>query len=211
MDDINTTYWPIWQRNRLNWLLRHFGRSFFKGKSVLELGPMNGFFGAAMCRLGAQLTGLEGRQENISVIRREFPDYADLRLFDLDTDTWPHGKYDIIINFGVLYHLEHHHKRFLINCINNCQYMFLESVVFDSPHDEFYWRDEAGPDQSLSGRAGTPSTLCVENILRFAGASFERFDDPRLNAGHHYDWVGKNDRSFDQCARRFWITLTPGR
>ena len=204
-DDVKTDYLPGWQRNRLNWLLNHYGHEFFAGKSILELGPMNGFFGVCMNRLGARVTGLEGRSSNISYIQSIFPEYTDLRQFNLDTDEWPHGRFDIIIKFGVLYHLEHHHRPFLTNCVKNCDLMFLESVIFDSPNDEFYWRYEEGPDQSLSNYARTPSTVCVENILRSAGASFERFDDPSLNWGHHYDWVAKNDRSYDTVARRFWI------
>lgn len=200
-----TDYWPGWQRNRLNFILNHFSPAFFNGKTVLELGPYNGFFGASLIEFGANVVGIEGRHENIQRIKAQNPIYQTIIQHDLDSPLWPHGQFDVIINFGVLYHLRRFHTEFLQNCVCNCKLMFLESVIFDSPSPELYMRFEEGPDQSLSGAAGTPSASFVENILQETGAEFQRYDDPRLNAGHHYDWIAKNDRTFDHIARRFWI------
>ena len=74
--------------------------------------------------------------------------FLNVEQADLDTDIWKWGKWDIIINFGLYYHLEKYHKEHLINCINNCDLMFFETVVFDSKNPEIFINKEKGKDQS---------------------------------------------------------------
>lgn len=201
-----TQYHPEWQTNRINFILNLYDPEFFKGKKILELGSYNGYIGNYFAEvLGSDVTSVEGRSENVDMIKNDYP-LLDAKCFNLDTTEWPFEKYDIIINFGLYYHLEKHHKEHLINCIKNCDLMFFETVVHDSFESEIYFRSESGPDQSLSNIGGHPTTSYIENILKENGCIFKKYCDGKLNGGEHrYNWEDKNTKISDDHARRFWV------
>lgn len=200
-----TTYHPDWQVNRINFILSKYPTDFFKGKRILELGAYNGYIGAYFSALGAEVHCVEGRPENVENIKRDYPNVT-AEVGNLDTPEWKWGHYDIIINFGLYYHLENFHKEHLTNCINNCDLMFFESVIFDTSKPEIYFRVESGDDQSLGETGGTPSTSYVENIFNEANVNYTKYTDASLNNYQHkYDWPDIGLRIFNQFHRRFWI------
>lgn len=202
---MTTNYHPSWQTNRVDFILEHYPADFFKGKRVLELAPYNGYIGYRFSLMGAQVHCIEGRQANVDNIRRTFPALS-VEQADLDRPDWPWGKWDIIINFGLYYHLQNYHREHMVNCLQNCNLMFFETVVYDSSEPELFVRSESGDDQSLTDVGGNPSTSYVENILRENGATFTKYSTPKLNGnGHHYDWKDTNSKVLDPMARRFWI------
>jgi predicted RNA methylase len=200
-----TIYHPDWQVNRINFILSKYPADFFKGKRILELGAYNGYIGAYFSALGAEVHCVEGRQENVDRIKKDYPNVT-VECADLDTSFWNFGKWDIIINFGLVYHLEKFHKEHLINCINNCDLMFFESVIYDSFKPEIYFRNEAGDDQSLTNMGGTPSTSYIENIFNEVGVNYTKYSDSSLNNWEHkYNWPDTGFKMFNQFWRRFWI------
>jgi hypothetical protein len=81
----------------------------------------------------------------------------------------------------------------------------METVVYDS-NDDFYFRNEDGLDQSLSGRGGIPSRKYIENIFKEYNINYELHNNIELNAdGHVYDWVDENNNTTTGGNRRFWI------
>lgn len=206
MENIKETqYHANWQKNRINFILSKYPKDYFKGKRILELGAFNGYIGAYFQQLGAVVHCVEGRPENVEQIKIDYPNVT-VECANLDTPEWLWGNWDIIINFGLCYHLENHHKQHLINCVEHCGLMFFESVIFDSNEAEIHYRNESGIDQSLGFSGGTPSTSFVENAFSERNTIFRKFSDPVLNGDlHHYDWVDKNSKVLDQYARRFWI------
>ena len=202
---VETNYHREWQNNRMDFILSKYPEDFFKGKKILELGSHNGFFGESFRKLGADVLSVEGRAENVTNISLIFPDLK-IQCSDLDTDVWEFGYWDIIINFGLFYHLENHHEKHLENCLNNCDLLFFESVIYDSYEDEIYFKHEGGGDQSLSTMGGTPSTSYVENIFKKLNLSYEKYSLASLNGNsHHYDWEDTGLKKFDLWSRRFWI------
>ena len=200
-----TSYHPDWQVNRINFILSKYPADFFKGKRILELGAYNGYIGAYFSALGAEVHCVEGRHENVDNIKKDYPNVT-VECADLDTSFWNFGKWDIIINFGLVYHLEKFHKEHLINCINNCDLMFFESVIYDSFKPELYFRNENGDDQSLTNKGGTPSTSYVENIFKESGKDYTKYSDLSLNNWEHkYNWPNTGFKVFNQFWRRFWI------
>jgi hypothetical protein len=201
-----TTYHADWQKNRINFILSKYPKEFFKGKRILEVGAYNGYIGAYFNALGAAVHCLEGRTENVVNIMNDYPNIT-AEVANLDTDEWVWGKWDIIINFGLYYHLEKFHKEHLQNCISNCDLMFFETVIYDSNDSEIYFRTEQGDDQSLTTIGGTPSTSYVENILKENAVTYKKYTDPFLNNYQHkYDWPDTGVKVFNQFHRRFWIT-----
>jgi hypothetical protein len=200
-----TAYWPDWQKNRIKFILSKYSEEFFKDKTILELGAHNGYIGAYFESLGSKVHCVEGRQINVDRIKKDYPQLS-VELANLDTNEWKWGKWDIIINFGLYYHLEHFHKEHLENCINNCDLMFFESVIFDSDDSEIYFRNEHGNTQSLTDIGGSPSTSYVEDIFSDKNVKYTKYSDSSLNGhDHHYNWIGANSKKLDQFARRFWI------
>lgn len=198
-------YHPDWQVNRINFILSKYPKEFFEGKRILELGACNGYISAYFKSIGADVFVVEGRQENVEKIKEYYPE-LNVEQYNLDTNEWKWGKWDIIINFGLYYHLEKFHKEHLENCINNCDLMFFETVVYDSVESGLYFRYEEGYDQSLSNNGGTPSTLYVENIFNENNKNYEKFKDTSLNVYQHfYDWEDTGNNIFHQNQRRFWI------
>jgi 2-polyprenyl-3-methyl-5-hydroxy-6-metoxy-1,4-benzoquinol methylase len=204
-----SNYWPSWQNNRINYILKLYGNEFFEGKKILELGSFNGYIGAYFQSLGADVHCVDGREENVINIKTDYPQLT-ASCKDLDSPNWDLGRYDIIINFGLYYHLEKFHKEHLINCINNCDLMFFETVIYDSVDTEIYFRDEIGNDQSLSTIGGTPSTSFIETIFEEKNVVYEKITNPELNDGtHKYNWIEVNSKELDGFARRFWVvTMT---
>lgn len=185
-----------------------YNASYFANKKILELGSHNGYIGEYFRLLGADVTSVEGRQSNVSSINQNYPN-LNVVCSDLDVTDWKFGNYDIIINFGLFYHLEKHHIQHLTNCIKNCNLMFFESVIYDSYEPEIHFRKESGIDQSLSDTGGTPSTSFVENIFKKNHCNFEKFSNKELNGNcHHYDWIDNNTKHLDIYARRFWVVYT---
>jgi hypothetical protein len=205
-----TNYHANWQKNRINYILSKYPKEFFRGKRILELGAFNGYIGSFFAHLGAEVHCVEGRPENVEEITKNYPNVT-AEVGNLDTPEWVWGKWDIIINFGLYYHLENYHKEHLENCIENCNLMFFETVIFDSDEAVIHYRDEAGLDQSLGMTGGTPSTSYVEDILNSCNVLFKKYSDTTLNGDlHHYDWVDRNSRVLDRYARRFWIVVKLG-
>ncbi len=167
-----TTYHADWQINRINFILSKYPKEFFKGKRILEVGAYNGYIGAYFNALGAEVHCLEGRVENVVNIKNDYPQIT-AEVANLDSPDWNWGHWDIIINFGLYYHLEKFHKEHLQNCINNCDLMYFETVIYDSSESEIYFRNEVGDDQSLTYIGGTPSTSYVENILKETNVQYK--------------------------------------
>jgi 2-polyprenyl-3-methyl-5-hydroxy-6-metoxy-1,4-benzoquinol methylase len=202
---IDTFYYAEWQQNRINFILSKYSEKFFIGKRVLELGAYNGYIGARLALMGAEVHCIEGRPENVANIKNDYPQLT-VEVANLDSSEWKWGKWDIIINFGLYYHLENYHKEHLKNCINNCDLMFFESVIYDSDASEIHFREETGDDQSLTSMGGIPSTSYVEEIFKINNKNYEIFKNKELNGNlHHYDWNDANTKKLDVFARRFWI------
>jgi len=202
----DTKYHPDWQKNRIKFIIDIFGKEFFKGKKILELGPFNGYIGNYFTDLGSEVYMVEGRVENVDNIKKDYPKIKSVIVSDLDTDKWEWGKFDIIINFGLVYHLEKYHVEHIENCINNCDFLFLESVIFDSNDSELHFRDEVGADQSLSNKSGTPSTSYIENIFNNFDVKYTKYSDPKLNGnGHTYNWNDNNTKKYYYKNRILWI------
>jgi hypothetical protein len=203
-----SSYHSEWQSKRINFILSKYPKDFFVGKKILELGSFNGYIGAYFQSIGADVYSLEGREENVNNIKRDYPELK-VECTNLDTSEWKWGHYDIIINFGLYYHLEKFHREHLINCINNCDLMFFETVVYDSNKSEIYFRSEPNDkfaDQSLSEIGGTPSTKFIEDIFDYKNTIYKKYTNSELNSQLHvYDWHDKGTDYYNQYYRRFWI------
>jgi SAM-dependent methyltransferase len=200
-----------WRTTRINKILEIYGIDYFAGKKILECGAGHAEIGAFLAELGAEVTCLEGRAKNIIVARlkhRRLPRIA-IQQFDLEKDFSQFGRFDLIINFGLLYHLPDVDAH-LACCFRMADDILLETVVCDStdPYKIVVYPERKDViEEALHGTGCRPSPFYVERLAREAGFEAQRFFTADLNVGNQfvYDWVHKNDGDparWDK--RRFW-------
>jgi SAM-dependent methyltransferase len=197
-----------WRRTRITKVENLFGKDFFRGKKILELGCAMGHTGRHFEELGAIVTFAEGRQDIVNTIEKLNP---ESKIIQLDQeDEWDLGeKFDIIIHWGVLYHLDHW-KEDLACAVKHSDLIFLESEVVDSDDPDMVVKanEHKGIDQALneSSVGSRPSPAAIEKHLTELGMTFTRYDDADLDASfHQYSWEARNTGHTKDGQRRFWI------
>lgn len=198
-----------WQLNRVLFLINLMGRDFFQGKKMLELGSYQGGITQMFHNLGANITGVEGSKKNLGFAKNKYPHLTFIEG-DCDDTTWRYDeKYDIIIHWGLLYHLKTP-KESILNCIAHCDILCLETLVVDSNLQTCELVDEDNinlSDQALNGKGSRFSASYIEQILTDAGTRWTRYDNESLDSKYHppYSAIEKNTGA---TYRRFWVVHT---
>jgi SAM-dependent methyltransferase len=201
-----------WRIVRINKVLEILGIEFFKGKKVLELGCGHGDIGAFFASLGSNVVGLDGRAQNVNYAKMKHRDVAgfECHQFNLEEDFSELGQFDLIIHFGLLYHLRNIEKH-LKCCFSLANDMILETVVCDSldPYRIQFCEERIHVnEEALSGIGSRPSPFYVERIARENGFESIRYFSQDLNIGDQfvYDWPHNDDDSLGAAwrLRRFW-------
>lgn len=200
-------HYTIWQEKRVTAVVEHFTPQWFGGKKLLELGCGYGDIGQYFTIMGADVTFSDARDEHLDHIRSLGRGHKTV-LANLERE-WPfEGRFDLIIHFGVLYHLNDYAFS-LRKAMASADYMVLETIVADAEgEDEVYYveEDAKGFDTAFEGRAARFSAANLEKIMREAGARFERVTDRRLNSTiHQYDWHVTGRKIGTGGLRRFWF------
>jgi len=194
-----------WRETRITKLVKILGKDWFPGKAVLELGAAYGHIGNRMLELGcSEVICAEGRLEHIEQMKQMHPKVTPLHL-DLDT-TWDLGRqFDLIIHWGVMYHLNNW-KENLACVIAHSPIVCLETEVSATIDPMFDLKvGEMGFDQALNGIGSRPSPAHVEATIIENGATYERYDHSDINFVFHvYDW-DSNDGTWAHGRRRFWM------
>lgn len=154
---------------RLMNLFAHVDLDEWRGMRVLEVGAGPGRLGDAFVKLGFDVTSSDGRPEHVDRLKARG---RHAIVLDLDREPLDQaGQFDLILAFGVLYHLAW--PDFFLRGCQGAKVLLLETAVCDSVppvlqkvRESGGWR---GQDQSLS-RVGTrPSPSWVEKSCRTAG------------------------------------------
>tara|TARA_B100000131_G_scaffold316994_1_gene358151 strand:+ start:264 stop:1352 length:1089 start_codon:yes stop_codon:yes gene_type:complete len=207
--DFTEGSYPLWRKNRIKKLIEIVGgEDWFKGKSVLELACGFGHIGAELKKLGADVTFAEGRTEYAEYIKEQAED-STIIFIDQDKPWELDTTFDLIIHWGVLYHLTNW-ERDLTTALKFGKQVCLETEVLDSPDDHAVTqRSEVGWDQAMHGMGTFPSAAYVERILAENGASFVRYDDEELDSDYHkYSWqpsTSDDPAEYKKGLRRFWM------
>lgn len=211
----NHNHYVDWRNARINKIEKIFGADFFRGKDILEVGAGKGVIGKYLHdQWGANVTFTEGRAELVEYIRQTNPG-ANVYQINHEQPWELAEKFDIIIHWGLLYHLFRWRKDLLRikSHLREGGILFLESEVFDSDLDQEFNvnEDKQIDDQSLIGVGTRASALAIENELSKIGFTFKRYDDADLSdANHRYDWELKNTKCLHSSygLRRFWVCYT---
>ena len=193
-----------WRNSRISTIKKYISPDYFKSKTLLELGCGYADIGNTFYELGAIVTSGDARIEHLDIVKIKYPHIKRLHI-DCDNDDIKE-KYDIILHWGLLYHLNEIEIH-LEKISKKCDILLLETEVSDSDNKEFYIPiDENGYDQAFNGKGVRPSPYYVENILEKNGFQFKLIKDPMLNSYFHcYDWDISNSKTCRAGLRRFWI------
>lgn len=205
------------EMKRITKILDIYGVEYFRGKSVVELGAGHGNVGAFLAELGAEVLYVDGRRENMNIAmlkHRSVPSIS-FTTRDLDGDFSNIGRFDLVIDFGLVYHLRNI-KEHVEACFAISDDILLESVVCDSLDESrilFLDEDSEIYLNSLSGTGTRPSAGYLERLAREHSFAVSRYFDADLNAGKNvYDWEAGGTQGFkdDLMLRRFWRLTRAG-
>jgi predicted TPR repeat methyltransferase len=197
-------HYDDWIKSRMNGIHKYISPGYFKEKTLLELGCGYAHIGNRFYEMGANVTSSDARMESLNVANEKYPHIKTLRI-DSDKDSISE-KYDIIVHWGLLYHLneiENHIEK----VSQKCDVLLLETEVSDSDDNTFFIpTSEYGYDQAYNCRGIRPSPSYVERVLEKNGFQFKLIKDNILNSSfHHYDWDINNTNTWRHGLRRFWI------
>ena len=196
-----------WRKSRIEKLISILGESWFNGKTILELGCGYGDIGRELQKLGSLVTFAEGKKEHVEQMKL-MGRGPEIILLDQDNDWCLNRKFDLVIHWGVLYHLDNW-KRDLEISIKHGKIVSLETEVIDSDDPEIESKlEECWYDGALNHVGSRMSAGNVEKVFNEIGVVFNRYDDKDLNASYHcYDWkVGERSPGiWSSGTRRFWM------
>jgi SAM-dependent methyltransferase len=198
-----------WTMKRINKILEIIDIKWFKGKRVLILGDGIGNFSPFFAELGCDVTVLEGWRDNynIFVLRNSHLKNLDIHFFDLRNDFTKFGKFDLIINFGLIEAMDEI-KNLLECCCKMSDNVLVETLVSDSLDKNFcnLVQRGVGCDTGLNARGLHPSPFYIEDFFISRGFEMVRCFTKDLNWGTvRYDWEHKNDKTTSEDLRRFWF------
>jgi len=188
----------------MNGVKKYISPEYFKSKTLLELGCGHADIGNMFYELGAIVTSSDVRKEHLDIVTTKYPNIKTL-LIDGDNDSIK-DKYDIILHWGLLYHLKEIEIH-LEKVSQKCDVLLLETEISDSDDPQFYQSiNEDGYDQAYNQKGIRPSPAYVEHLLGKNGFQFKLIKDSILNSSFHcYDWDITNSRGYRNGLRRFWI------
>jgi len=188
----------------MNGIKKYISSDYFKNKTLLEVGCGYADVGNMFHELGSIVTSSDVRKEHLDVVQQNYPHIKTL-LMDNDSDDIK-DKYDIIVHWGLLYHLKEIEIH-LEKVSNKCDVLLLETEVSDTDNAQFYIStNEEGYDQAFNNKGIRPSPNYIENVLEKNGFKFKIIKDSILNSSFHcYDWDIDNTNSWRHGLRRFWI------
>jgi len=184
--------YPEFVRTRTACMVRHFGLLSFKGKKVLEVGCGYGYAGQLLEAMGAIVTSSDARPEHLAVLNKRFPKRKTL-LIDCNKDEIP-GEYDLIVAFGLLYHLENP-AHFIEQCGKAAKALCLCSIVVDSDKEICVpYKAETSFDQSMTNKSCFASPAWILKEIAKAGFKVEDISSSEANVqGNRFDWKPINN------------------
>ena len=138
--------------------------------TALDAGCGPGFFSEVLRDCGLLVHGFDGRAENVGEAQRRYPgiqfnqgDIEDSRIKDL-------GSFDLVLCFGLLYHLESPLKAIRNLRALAKKVLFVESMCLPTFELQIILREEPRlVDQSLTDLAFYPSEGCIVKMLFRSG------------------------------------------
>jgi SAM-dependent methyltransferase len=127
-------------------------------RTVLDVGCGVGYFAASLRDMGFDVTAVDAREANIAEARRRHPGIA-FHVADVeDPQLTALGCFDVVLSFGLLYHLENPFRTMRILHALTGKLLLVESICLPQETPLLLLFDEpTGEDQSLHAVSCYPS------------------------------------------------------
>jgi len=197
----------LWRKKRVDYIVKIFGKNFFRNKSCLELGCGYGDIGKYFQSIGANVTFAEGSRENFDFLKKKI--YAKNKIF-LNQDKkngWNlNKKFDFIIHWGVSYHLKYW-KEDLYSTMKHSEIIFFETETLDIKTSKYvHVKEWVSKDQALYGIGNRPSEKYIENLITKYGWHYIKCTSSLLDTKKNiYSWKIKNSNKWKSGQRRFYL------
>ena len=205
------SYYREAELSRLMNLFAHIDLDNYQGMKVLEVGAGIGHIGDIFRSLGFDVTSSDGRKE---YVQKMIDNGRKAVVIDLDAiDDKDLEGYDLVISFGVLYHLSKP-EHFLKTCAKNVKVLFLETSVSDSEEPMIEYITEKtgwfGQDQALNTVGCRPSPSWIEQKCKEGGFSNIRDVSNQIANWQKaiFDWEAKNSKKWKMNGvnyRKMWV------
>lgn len=139
-------------------------------KTAIDVGCGLGYFSELLHSFGLQVSGVDGRLQNIKEARHRFPHISFEQCDAEDVALRKRGTFDLVFCFGLLYHLENPLFAIRNLCAMTKQLLLVEGVIYPGDQPIMGLVDE-GPteDQGLNHFAFYPTETCLQKMLYRAG------------------------------------------
>lgn len=197
-------------QSKIKTILNFYGHQFMSGKKILDLGCGQADISGVFRQLGADVTAVDARQEQLIIAGKKFPGLKTIRA-DLDrVYPFQNKKFDLILNLDLINYLQDYENHLKLIC-NSTEHLVLETCVCDSndPNKKIIIKGSHNLyDGSLNGITSYPSSAAIEKILTSCNMSFRRLDNKQFNSkDQNYDWVPRNNNSYNINNRRIWFCV----
>ncbi len=134
-------------------------------RTAVDVGCGLGHFSGLLQSIGFEITGVDGRQQNVEEAQRRNPNIRFLRFDAEDPSLLSLGRFDLVFCFGLLYHLENpllaiRHLRAMTEKV-----LLVEGVIFPGDEPTMGLVDE-GPSRTRPQSHCVLSTeACLQKML----------------------------------------------
>ncbi|MCM8794459.1 MAG: class I SAM-dependent methyltransferase [Candidatus Omnitrophica bacterium] len=139
-------------------------------KTAIDVGCGTGYFSNYLEGLGLRVTGIDWREQNAAEAGHRYPK-IEFRVGNVeDTGIRRLGRFDLVLCFGLLYHLENPFQ-----AVRNLQeltakILLIESMIVPGARPEAVLRSEPlADDQGMHYIAFLPSEACLVKMLYLSG------------------------------------------
>ena len=151
-------------------------------QSAIDIGCGLGHFSHFLTSLGLRVVGVDAREENVLEARRRYPG-IEFQVLDAEQASSARlGKFDFVLCFGLLYHLENPFRTIRNIADLASKLALVEGMVYPSPEPIMALLDEDSlQDQGLNYVAFYPSEACLAKMLVRSGFSGCYLPNPMPN------------------------------
>jgi SAM-dependent methyltransferase len=145
-------------------------RKHLELRTAVDVGCGLGYFSALLHSLGFQVTAVDGRAENVAEAQRRVPQASFHAMNAEDFALRKLGRYDLVLCFGLLYHLENPFLAIRHLHAIASKLLLVESTVAPGAEPIMRLVDEYhGDDQGLNHVAFYPTEACLAKMMYQAG------------------------------------------
>lgn len=139
-------------------------------RSAIDVGCGTGYFSKYLESQGFEITAVDGREENVADTNKRVPNARVATINAEDPRLSEVGKFDLVLCFGLLYHLENPFRTIRSLHEMTKHLLLVEGVIFAGKEMIMGLVDEGhGDDQGLNYVAFYPTESCLIKMIYRAG------------------------------------------